>query len=90
VSRNRSFDTGPVEDFVRAFAQAAALTIHVELKRGRSPHHIVEAEFKAMAKALGDACSLSGDDVPSTLQAAGAHPVVTPVITTEVGSWTIP
>jgi imidazoleglycerol-phosphate dehydratase len=61
-----TFDTGLVEDFVRAFAQAAALTIHVELKRGRSPHHVVEAEFKAMAKALGDACSLSGDDVPST------------------------
>jgi imidazoleglycerol-phosphate dehydratase len=61
-----TFDTGLVEDFVRAFAQAAALTIHVELRRGRSPHHIVEAEFKAMAKALGDACSASGDEVPST------------------------
>jgi imidazoleglycerol-phosphate dehydratase len=60
------FDTGLVEDFVRAFAQAASLTMHVELKRGRSPHHVVEAEFKAMAKALGDACSVTGDDVPST------------------------
>lgn len=61
-----TFDTGLVEDFVRAFAQAAALTIHVELKRGRSPHHVVEAEFKAIAKALGDAGSITGDDVPST------------------------
>jgi imidazoleglycerol-phosphate dehydratase len=61
-----TFDTGLVEDFVRAFAQAAALTIHIELKRGRSPHHVVEAEFKAMARALGDACSLTGGDVPST------------------------
>jgi imidazoleglycerol-phosphate dehydratase len=62
-----TFDTGLVEDFVRAFAQSANLTIHVQLKRGRSPHHVCEAEFKAMARALGDACSLTGrDDVPST------------------------
>jgi imidazoleglycerol-phosphate dehydratase len=62
-----TFDTGLVEDFVRAFAQAANLTIHVRLKSGRSPHHVVEAEFKAIAKALGDACSPTGrGQVPST------------------------
>jgi imidazoleglycerol-phosphate dehydratase len=61
------FDTGLIEDFVRAFAQGANLTIHVHLRSGRSPHHVCEAEFKAMAKALGDACSLTGrGDVPST------------------------
>jgi imidazoleglycerol-phosphate dehydratase len=62
-----TFDTGLVEDFVRAFAQAADLTLHVRLRSGRSPHHVVEAEFKALAKALGDACGRTGrDDVPST------------------------
>jgi imidazoleglycerol-phosphate dehydratase len=62
-----TFDTGLVEDFVRAFAQAADLTVHVRLRSGRSPHHVVEAEFKALAKALGDACSQTGrDGVPST------------------------
>ena len=63
-----TFDTGLVEDFVRAFAQAAELTIHVRLKAGRSPHHVLEAAFKGMAKALGDACSLTGRDgvIPST------------------------
>jgi imidazoleglycerol-phosphate dehydratase len=62
-----TFDTGLVEDFVRAFAQAADLTLHVRLRSGRSPHHVVEAEFKALAKALGDACAPTGrDDVPST------------------------
>jgi imidazoleglycerol-phosphate dehydratase len=62
-----TFDTGLVEDFVRAFAQAANLTVHVRLKSGRSPHHVCEAEFKAIARALGDACSLTGTgDVPST------------------------
>jgi len=63
-----TFDTGLVEDFVRAFAQAAELTIHVRLKAGRSPHHVLEAAFKGMAKALGDACSLAGRGgvIPST------------------------
>jgi imidazoleglycerol-phosphate dehydratase len=62
-----TFDTGLVEDFVRAFAQAANLTIHVHLRYGRSPHHVCEAEFKALAKALGDACATTGlADVPST------------------------
>jgi imidazoleglycerol-phosphate dehydratase len=62
-----TFDTGLVEDFVRAFAQAADLTVHVRLRSGRSPHHVVEAEFKALAKALGDACAPTGrDGVPST------------------------
>ncbi len=62
-----TFDTGLVEDFVRAFAQAADLTVHVRLRSGRSPHHVVEAEFKALAKALGDAGALTGSgDVPST------------------------
>jgi len=62
-----TFDTGLVEDFVRAFAQAGELTVHVHLKHGRSPHHVCEAEFKALAKALGDACALtSAGGVPST------------------------
>jgi imidazoleglycerol-phosphate dehydratase len=62
-----TFDTGLVEDFVRAFAQAAELTVHVHLKHGRSPHHVCEAEFKALAKALGDACAPTGrGGVPST------------------------
>jgi imidazoleglycerol-phosphate dehydratase len=62
-----TFDTGLVEDFVRAFAQAGELTVHVRLKSGRSPHHVCEAEFKALARALGDACALTGPGgVPST------------------------
>lgn len=61
------FDTGLLEDFIRAFAQSAELTIHTHLRYGRSPHHICEATFKALANALGDACGLTGrGDVPST------------------------
>ncbi len=61
------FDTGLLEDFVRALSQSAELTIHVRLRSGRSPHHIAEATFKAMATALGDACARTGrGGVPST------------------------
>ena len=62
-----TFDTGLVEDFVRAFATTAQMTLHIHLKSGRSPHHVVEAEFKAIAKALGDACGVPGGTMtPST------------------------
>jgi len=62
-----SYDTGLTEDFVRALATSAMATIHVRLVSGRSPHHVVEAEFKALARALGDACSLTGrSTTPST------------------------
>ena len=62
-----TYDTGLTEDFIRAFATAAEMTLHVRLVSGRSPHHVVEAEFKALAKALGDACALTGrGGVPST------------------------
>lgn len=62
-----TFDTGLTEDFLRAFATAAEMTVHVRLVSGRSPHHVVEAEFKALATALGEACSLTGrGETPST------------------------
>ena len=62
-----TYDTGLTEDFVRAFATAAEMTVHVRLVSGRSPHHVVEAEFKALATALGTACSLTGRrETPST------------------------
>lgn len=61
-----TFDTGLTEDFVRAFATAAEMTLHVRLVAGRSPHHVVEAEFKALAKCLQDAVRVVGGGVPST------------------------
>jgi imidazoleglycerol-phosphate dehydratase len=61
------FDTGLLEDFVRAFAQAAELTVHLRLRSGRSPHHVCEATFKALANALGEACAPTGrGGIPST------------------------
>ena len=62
-----TYDPGLTEDFMRAFATEAAMTLHARLVSGRSPHHIVEAEFKALARALGDACTvIGGSSAPST------------------------
>ena len=61
-----TYDTGLTEDFVRAFATTAQMTLHVRLRAGRSPHHVVEAEFKAIAKCLQDAVRVVGGAVPST------------------------
>ena len=47
-----SFDTRLIEDFLYAFAQNAGLDLHVERRYGRSPHHLVEAVFKGLARAL--------------------------------------
>ena len=42
-------------------------TIHVRMLAGKNPHHIVEAEFKALAQALRKACARGGSrGVPST------------------------
>ncbi|HML51284.1 MAG TPA: imidazoleglycerol-phosphate dehydratase HisB [Propionicimonas sp.] len=41
-----------------SFAMNAGLTLHVRLLAGRDPHHIVEAQFKALARALRDAVAL--------------------------------
>jgi imidazoleglycerol-phosphate dehydratase len=61
-----TYDPGLTEDFVRAFAQAAGITLHARLLGGRSPHHVVEAEFKALARALADATRVEGTGTRST------------------------
>ncbi len=47
-----NFDVSLVEDFLYAFSQNAGLDLHVELRYGKSPHHVVEAIFKGLARAL--------------------------------------
>jgi imidazoleglycerol-phosphate dehydratase len=60
------FDPQLAEEFWRAFATSAALTLHLDLKRGKNSHHILEASFKAVARALRDAVRVEGTGVPST------------------------
>jgi imidazoleglycerol-phosphate dehydratase len=52
AERVGDFQTELMEDFFRAFAQAASANVHLKLMYGRSSHHQVEAIFKAFAKAL--------------------------------------
>ena len=47
-----SFDPSLTEDFLYAFCQNAKIDLHVELRYGKSPHHVVEAVFKGLARAL--------------------------------------
>ncbi len=60
------FDVQLAEEFWRALAHAAGITLHVELRHGRNPHHVLEASFKAVGRALRDAVRIEGGGVPST------------------------
>ena len=62
------YDVALTPEFFRALATHGGLTLHVDLLRGRNAHHVVEAVFKAAARALGEATTLDPrvQDVPST------------------------
>jgi imidazoleglycerol-phosphate dehydratase len=62
------FDVELAEDFFGALATAAKLTLHLELRAGRNAHHLVEAMFKACARALREALEFDprADGIPST------------------------
>ena len=62
------FEHEAAEEFFRAVASAARLTLHLELQAGSNAHHMIEAAFKALARALRVAVSVDPDEtgVPST------------------------
>ncbi len=60
------FDPQLAEEFWRALATAAAWTLHLTMVRGKNTHHVIEASFKATARAIRDAVRVEGDGVPST------------------------
>lgn len=64
-----TFDTELVREFFTAFAMQSGMTLHVERLDGINSHHIAEAAFKAVARALRDALETDprkADAVPST------------------------
>lgn len=63
---NPPFDPQLAEEFWRAFGTAAAITLHVRMISGKNTHHILEASFKGVARALRDAVRVEGGGVPST------------------------
>jgi imidazoleglycerol-phosphate dehydratase len=64
-----SFDTELVREFFQALASHGGITLHVDCLRGVNSHHIAEAAFKAVARALRGAVETDprkGDAIPST------------------------
>lgn len=51
----KGFDLGLFEDFFQALANQGGLNLHVNVRYGRNPHHMIEAVFKAFAKAMDQA-----------------------------------
>jgi len=60
------FDPQLCEEFWRGFVMAAGITLHMVMLRGRNTHHIIEASFKGVARALFDAKQVVDDVLPST------------------------
>jgi imidazoleglycerol-phosphate dehydratase len=65
------FDPQLAEEFWRAFVTSAAITLHLRMRSGRNTHHILEACFKGVARALRDAVRVEGGGVPSTKGSLG-------------------
>ena len=61
-----TFDVQLVREFLQALTQAGRFNCHVEVVRGVNDHHIAEAIFKALGRALAQAVAVTGDEVPST------------------------
>lgn len=61
-----TFDPQLAEEFWRAFAFAAGVTLHMHTVSGRNGHHVIEASFKGVARCLRDAVRVEGAGVPST------------------------
>ncbi len=69
TSKIGSFDTELVREFFTAFAMNGGITLHVERLAGVNSHHIAEAAFKAVARALREAVETDprkADAIPST------------------------
>ncbi|MFY9265295.1 MAG: imidazoleglycerol-phosphate dehydratase HisB [Solirubrobacterales bacterium] len=62
------FDSELTEEFLRAFANNSNLTMHLAIEAGSNAHHMIEASFKALARALRCAVAIDPDQtgIPST------------------------
>ncbi len=63
------FDVELTEEFFQALVNSAGLTLHITVRRGSNMHHVIEAIFKAVARALGAAARIDprlNGAIPST------------------------
>lgn len=65
-SRCGEYDICMTEEFFRAFAVQAGITLHIRLLYGRNAHHITEAVYKSVARSLRQALQITGKEVPSS------------------------
>jgi imidazoleglycerol-phosphate dehydratase len=67
-SKIKDFDPDLIEDFLQAFVSNSYITLHVQSHYGRNTHHIIEAIFKALGRALKQAVAIDPrvKGVPST------------------------
>jgi imidazoleglycerol-phosphate dehydratase len=67
-SKIKEFDPDLIEDFLQAFVSNSSITLHVQSHYGRNTHHIIEAIFKALGRALRQAVTIDPrvKGVPST------------------------
>jgi imidazoleglycerol-phosphate dehydratase len=61
-----TFDPQLAEEFWKGFVDGARVTLHLRSLAGRNGHHVIEASFKGVARALRDAVRVEGTGVPST------------------------
>lgn len=64
-----TFDTELTEEFFRAFAHNADITLHLKQLSGKNSHHIIEGAFKSAARSLKTAAAIDptlGNEIPST------------------------
>ncbi|MCL2372644.1 MAG: imidazoleglycerol-phosphate dehydratase HisB [Defluviitaleaceae bacterium] len=61
-----NFNTEMTEEFFRAFATKAGITLHINLRYGKNTHHIIEAIFKAVGVAISQAIKVNGTEISST------------------------
>ncbi len=61
-----TFDPQLAEEFWKGFVDGARVTLHLRSITGKNGHHVIEASFKGVARALRDAVTVEGDNVPST------------------------
>jgi imidazoleglycerol-phosphate dehydratase len=61
-----TFDTELVKEFFLALTREMGLTLHIKQINGENTHHIIEAAFKGVARALKEAVAVEGDEIPST------------------------
>ncbi|MDP3048632.1 MAG: imidazoleglycerol-phosphate dehydratase HisB [Thermodesulfovibrionales bacterium] len=67
-SKLKDFDPDLIEDFLQAFVSSSSITLHITVLYGRNIHHIIEAVFKGLGRALREAVTINPrmKGIPST------------------------